>query len=330
MKKAALFLFAAVLTALAGCSMADMVASPYTYENADAYSAGDALIAQEITRIDVDWVSGDVIMEEYEGGEIVLSETADKPIEDSLAMRWSVDGCALRIRFAENGAHLPGNTKKQLTVMIPEGLNLDILQITSVSANVDIASAYAANAVISTVSGDISVGPAWLNNAFFNTESGNVRLGEMYAYEAYFSTVSGNALLQRSDIPYVLAFTSVSGNLEGELGGDLAELRISTVSGDIDLEADDIDQFDIDATSGKIALTLGTAPKKGFADMVSASLSMAIPEDASFKVFFESASGDFESEIPVSGADGLYTAGDGANSYQFTSASGDMKIKISK
>lgn len=330
MRKAAVFLSILFCLLLTGCSASGLLSSDYIYENADSYSAGGASIAQEITRIDVDWIGGDVIVEEYDGGEIVLSETADKPIEGEFVMRWMVEGDTLRIRFAENRARLPGNAKKQLTVKIPEELNLGILQITTVSANIDVASAYANNAVISTVSGEIGVDSAWLNNAFFNTESGNVRLGEMYAYEAHFSTVSGNALLQRADIPYVLEFTSVSGNLEGKLGGDLAELRVSTVSGDIDLEADDIERFDIDATSGKIALTLGTAPKKGFADLVSASLSMAIPEESSFKVLFESASGDFASEIPVSGADGIYTAGDGSNSYQFTSASGDMKIKISK
>ncbi|SDB31285.1 DUF4097 family beta strand repeat-containing protein [Eubacterium oxidoreducens] len=101
---------------------------------------------------------------------------------------------------------------------------------------------------------------------------------------------------------------SDSGTVVLEGGGSVKEMNCETVSGNIELELDEIDTL--------------------VCDSVSADVTLLLPKDSGFRVDTEMIGGEFVSDFETKQKGEIYTAGDAGAGITMTSLSGDLTIGI--
>ena len=104
------------------------------------YSAGDADIVQlnGFRSIHIDWTSGRVTVELYDGQGIELSETMMDGGDVSLKMEWRVDEDDSTLDILSQPLTVSASEKKHLTVKLPRSMVLHELDINAVSADVSV------------------------------------------------------------------------------------------------------------------------------------------------------------------------------------------------
>ena len=95
---------ATMMGALTGCSFG--WTTSYIYENGDKYTAGDREISEKIENIDLDYLSGDVIISESNSDKITITETSKKELSDLQRVHTWVDGGTLYIKCAASAKKL--------------------------------------------------------------------------------------------------------------------------------------------------------------------------------------------------------------------------------
>ena len=133
----------------------------FTYDNPERYQIGDAIISQPINDIDVSWVEGRIDIVYADHPEVRIYEVLDSTLDDSLRMHWYVDdeGC-LDIRFCKSGSYSVERLKninynKHLTIEVPRGNVLNDIDMSLVSASVDIDSVACHSLTVEGVAFDI-------------------------------------------------------------------------------------------------------------------------------------------------------------------------------
>ncbi len=284
-------IFMAAGLAFGGCSASGFPnLSTYVYDNADKYTMGNAdLEADKIMSIDIDWVSGEVKIGYHSEDTVSISETADKALKDETTMYYYVDGDTLRVKFAKSGKSTPVKLNKELTVWLPEGMELKEVGVDSISADVSVSGITAERGKFNTISGDI-------------------------AFEDV--TCSGK-----------VDFETTSGDITANFGGNLAELSADTVSGDIDLSIPGAEGLELDSTSGEIKLALQSLPDALSVDTISGDVLLCLPKDADFTIRLDTVSGSLDSELAMKKKGDDYVFGAGTKQYDVDTTSGDLKIE---
>ncbi|MBQ6948010.1 MAG: DUF4097 family beta strand repeat protein [Clostridia bacterium] len=207
-------LIAALLLVAIGVGMYHTL--PYRYDNAENYQRGDTAYEDLVTAIQIHWINGFVTLERHDGHEILIRET-DAPAEEGQQVHSNLKDGVLDIRYCKNGA-LSTGARKQLTVLLPEGLMID-LSVTSQTANVMINGGSYGNVNVHNTTGLTRFYHATVENVTGVTDSGDVNFsGEMKTGK--FETVSGNHALQYTVQPQELAFYSVDGEMQLTLPKD--------------------------------------------------------------------------------------------------------------
>lgn len=185
-----------------------------------------------IREIEVDWPAGSVLVENWEGNVIRLTERFDGALSSNEKDRfvYRVDGGELKISF-DSRKNRSASLNKELVVQLPAGYELGDLEIESASADVTVTAAVG-EAKVATAAGAIRV----------NCTT------ELRDLEA--ATASGDVhLLLEQDMPFSLEFGTAVGKLNHNLsdlemtregcsrGRGGAELEVATASGDIYLES---------------------------------------------------------------------------------------------
>lgn len=194
-----------------------------SYPNADKYTAGNTSIAiDKLEEIDIDWISGSVQLELYEGETIELEETdADKLSEEDRVHSYYENG-VLRIQFRESehfSFHLC-NLTKSLHVRIPQKLYsepdavLNKLSIDSVSADVTVNGLPMRDFISDSVSGNISLTGA-VEECELDSVSGDIQLiSTTTPTDIETDTVSGDVTITvPADSQFSIEHDSVSGDL---------------------------------------------------------------------------------------------------------------------
>ena len=195
----------------------------YNYDDADKYTVGDAVITDMVKNLDIDWTSGNINFEYHDEDTVEISEKSRKKLSEDKKMRWWLDGDTLRIRFAKKGSSFFSfgfSPNKELTVMLPESIALENVNIDATSGDVTIPSLEAQKLTLDVVSGDI-------------------RLDLSSADE--------------------LRMSSVTGNVEAVLD-KVRSAEIDTTSGDVNLSAPGLEELDIDVTTGDVTAALSEKP----------------------------------------------------------------------
>ena len=159
MLRIAMILCAVVLAAAVAVSLADGVG--YRYENSEKYTAGGGTVEGAVRNLDVDWIDGQVKVAYHGEPTVLISEASNKDISGDLQLRWWLDGDTLRVRYAKSGIlRLNWNLDKELTLTLPQDIELRDVALSATSGALDIPSLKAESLKMHVTSGDIRAAAA--------------------------------------------------------------------------------------------------------------------------------------------------------------------------
>lgn len=253
--------------------------------------------AAGVSRINVNWVSGNVEVRVGDGDQITFFETASRALTDAQKMRYTVSPSGvLQIKFCaeldnvmnwfENGNY--NMPDKALVLTVPASMlgSLDTLNIDSVSARLEVDGVYGAETILDTVSGKAAVTNIDCEQLRLNSTSGTLQCDACKAEKLNLDSVSGNI----------------------RVNGTFTQISAETVSGEV-----------------RIACV--TAPEKINVDSVSGSVNVQLPENAGFTAKLDTVSGSLSCEFPGTLSDKMVVVGDGSAAYRFDTVSGSIRIE---
>lgn len=256
------------------------------YSKSNTYTVS----ADGIDAVQIDWVSGEVVVKIGGTDQITFSENG-VDLTEKTALRYGVQGSTLGIHYCDNQSFVNINLPaKQLTVIVPASLasKLRELSVGSVSANVTVDD------------------PAFhMEKLHFETVSGNLNAVFDSAVEMSTETVSG--IISVSGAVNDFEADSVSGNVS--VSGAISKFEAESESGDVLLDCRNGApmELDVDTTSGNVVLHL--------------------PKDANLTLDYETVSGDFDSTFAMSIRNGNYVIGAGHSKWTVETVSGDLTVK---
>lgn len=289
MRKFAAMLITALLCAALLCGCAPGVVDVYKYEDAQLYTPGGTELDGGVSSLDIDWLSGEVLIERHAGQGIIVAEESDAPLSEELQLHWRLNDGRLCVRYIRSGAQSNGFLNKRLRVSLPEGLALEEIAVNGVSAA--------------------------------------VRAESLAAGRVEINSVSGGVRLLDCAVADSLALRSTSGGLEARLTGRVETAALNSVSGPVSLEAGGVGAFEAHTTSGGITLSAGEAPASLEAGSVSGGVRLILPVGAGFTLRYGSVSGNLSSALPLSAAEGGLVCGDGVAAYSVSTTSGGLVIE---
>lgn len=240
-----------------------------TYTPDTGYTLGNTDVVQlnGFRAIDIEWVSGQVNVELYDGEGIQLSETMMDGSDAALKMEWQVNEDKGTLDIRSQPQLMSATEEKRLVVRLPRSLVLHGLDIKTVSAGVSVdltdedtltlqeldvtsvsgeISVYAANAgeiSLSTTSGSIS-GSVRTQKLEADSGSGSIDLAlDITPAELEAETTSGSIVMQLCDLstlpsPLPVEFKTTSGKLSSDVTFTTVEdaaWEFQTVSGNVEL-----------------------------------------------------------------------------------------------
>ncbi len=244
--------------------------------------------ASGIEKLKIDWVSGRVDLQIYDGEEICITETSNRQLNEKNSLRYKVSGDTLKIRFRKNGILFGNLPNKDLQVMLPKRLaqSLQEVQVDAVSAKIEV--------------NDLQA-----EEMHYETTSGAIHLLGVGAKEIEVDTVSGNLDIEAAQA---------------------AEVDISTVSGATQLEGA-FGTIHASGVSGQIKVQSSACPDRVSASTVSGGVTLIIPENEGFSVSFDRVSGEFSSDFPITLNEGEGTYKNGGADFIVDTVSGNFSVK---
>ena len=299
-----------------------------TYADAGRYTVGDAAVSETVENLEVRWTSGRVRVVYHDGSDVLVTETADKPIPEDMRMRWWLDGATLRIRFAKDGFSLANvfgsSPRKTLTITLPKALNLQSADIGATSADLDLDGLAAEKLSLSVTSGDIR-GSVRAANLTVGSTSGDQELRVTGNTAAAFSSTSGRVGVSMPDAGSLTA-SSTSGGVSLEVEGSADSVHLASTSGGISAAFASAGQAEFTSTSGNVTVRAGR-----FGDLrvgsTSGTVTAFLPAAPGFTCRVETASGSFSSALPLAGDRSAYTCGDGSGRCVLHTTSGDIRVE---
>lgn len=165
----------------------------------------------QVKRIEIQWVSGSIAIQQWDGDQIMFSDGAGVAQADKMV--WSLSGDTLQIQFCK--PRLFGSTPaKNLMVNVPKDWICEELEIDSVSARIAIT--------------DIPVQELDLDNV-----SGRCELQNITGDSVHVSTVSGS--VDYLGTAYLLEMETVSADCTLTLSSNARNIQLDSVSGDFTL-----------------------------------------------------------------------------------------------
>ena len=221
MKKGIALLLALVMTlALAACTQTpppSRTDGEGTAAPDEGYSAGNVDIVQlnGFRSINIDWTSGLVTVELYDGQGIELSETMMDGSDVSLKMEWRVNEDDSTLDIRSQPQLLSVSEEKHLMLKLPRSMVLHELDIDTVSAAVSVDLTDEDTLTldeldVTSVSGAVSVNAANAASISLSTTSGAIS-GSVRTQELEADSVSGNVDLTLDILPTELDIETSSG-----------------------------------------------------------------------------------------------------------------------
>lgn len=262
----------------------------HTYDNEDEYLPGSFVIpSEQIRNIEVDWISGNVIITAYDSDKIECEESSSDPIEEKYQLRYRIKGDTLYIKPCKSMRTFNKIPDKDLEIYIPYDL-------TSVMNKID----------VETASAKISLTEITARELDLSTASGDVWLEKCSAVDMDIENVSG----------YINLTETNADNLDAEF-----------VSSDIEIMGT-VGRLNVESVSGDVYLASDTAPNSVDISTVSGDIKFEIPENDGFSIELDSVSGKVTSDFPLTLNKGNKIYGNGSRDYEFETVSGDVSIKM--
>lgn len=122
-----------------------------------------------------------------------------------------------------------------------------------------------------------------------------------------------------------LTLDSTSGKIE-TTNTTLTQVKVDSTSGNADLSGS-FGKVDFDSTSGDLTVKSITNLSSLSADCTSGNITLNLPEDNGFTSSYDTISGDFDCDFPVTTNDSTSVYGDGSGKFSVDSTSGDFCIR---
>ncbi|MCQ2412399.1 MAG: DUF4097 family beta strand repeat-containing protein [Sphaerochaetaceae bacterium] len=227
------------------------VMSLYKYDNASKYTAGPGSVdASKVSDLHVDWVSGSVTIVEGDVSSVRFDESCKTTLDAKTCMYWYLDGSTLRIKWCRSGLSKASHqSSKDLTVVVPRGMLLNSLEVSSVSSSI-LSKVDALNCKVNGVSGPVSLDGSYADSVTVNNVSGSVNLCYgVCPKKVSIDVVSGSAVLA---IPAQSGFTATLHSVSGKFSCDIptsvnsgkyvagdgkASIKMDSVSGSLKIQA---------------------------------------------------------------------------------------------
>ena len=184
------------------------------YDDEELYSVcyGRTEITEEINKLDINWVDGNISVDTHDGDEIIINEYGVTD-EDS-RLRYLVRDNKLIIqprkseRFISDGS-IP---KKDLVVLIPKSMaSLLSLEVDNISGEIKIAAVEARSVRVESVSAEIYISGVTANELDLEIVSADIDAEGSFDNIA-IESVSGNTKITSAVCPRELEADAVSGN----------------------------------------------------------------------------------------------------------------------
>ena len=329
---------------LTGCSFGLINTVSYQYENGDKYTAGDREIDDTITKINIDYLAGDVKVRGTDTDNIKVDETANTDIDADHQVHTWVDGDTLYVRYCVSTKSINFNKiEKNLEITIPEAQALDDFVIEVSSGNIDLDGFTTENMYSYASSGNMDIDCSAMAIEL-KSSSGNVGLTQHGNSDSVkVKSSSGTIAINHDGDCKAFDIDSSSGKINIEQQGTVDQamihsssggvtivmgtvntLNVDVSSGGIKLDADEIKDLSTKASSGHSEISLRKAPETSKINCSSGGIDVSIPEDSDITVHVKISSGEFNYELPFTKDGKDYINGNGTNDMEINCSSGNV------
>lgn len=262
--------------------------SDFSYADAESYAVGEAELSETVEHIEIVWLAGNVTVIPHNADTVSISEKSPTALTEDAQVHYRLDGTKLYIQFCGSGKWRLDEMEKDLTVRVPADLRFVSLTVKSLSAD--------------------------------------IHLDAIQAESVHLDTGSGNAALTDCDVTDLVQADTTSGWLDVRLSQPLKTFRWSTASGTLQVNAPMVQSFSANSVSGAVGLSVEKEPKALDIQTTSGKIDLALPEDASFTLDYDSTSGELSSDLTHRTENGKSIFGDGNGEYVIGTVSGNVRI----
>ena len=224
--------------------------------------------SQNITDLDIDWASGSITIEPGDVATIQATESASGDIQSPMVCRQ--EGSKLKISFNETSSSptlvLNKGTKKDLTILVPQGTVLRSLDVDAASADLSVKNLTVRQVEIETASGEAFFDGCQVEELDLDTASGDLDFrGNLKVLEC--DSASASIYAELDNVPDHISIDTMSGDLElllPENAGFTVGMDTMSKHFSSDFEtrlengryvcADGACRIDVDAMSGKVTI----------------------------------------------------------------------------
>ena len=215
----------------------------FRYKDSDKYKIGEASFeVNEVKNIKVEWAGTDTIITTYDGEKIHIYEELDEGVTEKYQLHYYLNNDTLYVEPCESLMFPQFNFKvKVLHVELPNTMeidNLELFDLELVSTKGSVNGIKAKKIDIESVSGSLSISDLSANDLDIESVSGSITLSNINA-KTSLEAVSGEIILNiNSDSSFEIKIETVSGEIENEFdslnqGENPITFNIKTVSGSI-------------------------------------------------------------------------------------------------
>ena len=222
---------------LTGCSFVSMFNTfAYQYDNALEYKAGDREIGDKVTKINLDYISGDVTIKANDTDKVTVKESANISLKDPQKVHTWVNDGTLYVRFCQSTKKINfTNIKKSLELTLPASQDLD-------------------DVIIEMSSGDLIFDGLTTGGFKVKSSSGDVR-ADLSGKNIDIKSSSGKIFFTQTGDSDEINLKASSGTIDIKQKGTCKSMTVNSSSGSVTGDLDKISKMDIHVSSGKINIT---------------------------------------------------------------------------
>ena len=273
--------------------------------------------ADNVDSLRINWVAGEIRVVPHDGGGIIITEYAQRTLNESESLRHSVSEGNLKIEFRQGGSSARAMPQKRLEVLIPPELSagLDRISAETTSGSINISGVVAVAFDIGSISAAAILEGITAQTLNVSTTSGAIRLTSVTADDIRLSSVSGTVhasdsgavTLNSSSTSGAINLSgsfrdatlrSVSGRLILESSASNGEIIANTTSGSISVSGS-FESANLSSISGAVSISSAVIPASLRASTTSGGVTITVPDYGTITVRHSSTSGRFTSDIPV-------------------------------
>ena len=269
----------------------------------------------DVEKLDLDWLSGTVSVEAYDGDELIVREKIDGSATDEMRMRWRLSGGELSVLpCANNVRNLP---TKHLTVLVPRTAELRELSTDATSAYTKIDGVtLTGDLEVDSSSGDVEIVNCVCRAISADSTSGAQSVRDCACAGIKLNNTSGGKSIENCAVSGEVKIDGTSGS-SGVRNLSCTGIEIDGTSGSVRLEELKCSgKADVVGSSGTVYISFAEAPSGVSVDSTSGDVTLVFPKGTGLDLDFDSASGKFSGELSS-----------GSLRVEVDTTSGDLRIE---